>query len=441
MIFGTDGIRGIANEDLTAQNALLIGNALTATTKNPKIVIGTDTRTSKDMLKSAVIAGAVQGGGSVTDLGIVTTPAVAYYTSLFRADYGIVISASHNPAQYNGIKIFGSGGKKISKDTKTFIENFIKEGKQYLVSWENIGQKIINRCPSYAEHLINTIPCRFDGIKIGLDCANGASYDLAPYVFRRLGATVFCFNCDPDGRIINDRCGALHTDNLQMEVLSRGLDIGFAFDGDGDRLIAIDADGNIINGDHIIYILANYLKKNHKLTNDTVIGTHHTNMGMEEALNRKGIKLLRAEIGDEYVAALMEQEGAVLGGEQSGHIILKEFLPTGDGILSALHLLKVSVQENKSVSSLIDYDNYAQININVAVSDKQSVLDNPYLQEAISNTQKLVEGNGRILVRASGTEPKIRIMTECKSVRLAEQAADMLEQAVKKISGGGLCAE
>ncbi|HEY8390059.1 MAG TPA: phosphoglucosamine mutase, partial [Clostridia bacterium] len=381
--FGTDGIRGIANKDLTIELSAKVGNALTLLKENPLVVIGTDTRISKDMLKLAVISGILAGGGNVIDLGILTTPAISYITTLYKADFGVVISASHNPPEYNGIKIFDNKGAKLGEIERDFIEDCINQNKtNYSQNIGTANQDLLSH-ERYINFLAESVDTDLKGLKIVLDCSNGASFEVAPKLFEKLGAEVFSYNCNHTGHDINVNCGSLHEEFLSKKTKEIKADIGFAFDGDADRVIASDSDGNIINGDSIIYILAKYLHSIGRLKGNIVVGTHHTNMGMEMYLKQSGIKLIRADIGDHFVACEMEKYDCVLGGEQSGHIILKDHAPTGDGILAALKLVSVLKKTQKSIKELNDFYVYPQVNINIEVSDKHKVLANEYLQSEL----------------------------------------------------------
>ena len=431
--FGTDGIRGIFNKDLTLELSAKVGNALTKLKKAPLVVIGTDTRASKDMLKCAVMSGVLAGGGNVIDLGILTTPAISYITTLYKADFGVVISASHNPPEYNGIKIFDHLGEKLGELERDFIEKLIENNK--FNYHQNVGNIRYDResHDQYIKYLLETVETDFKGLKVVLDCSNGASFELAPKIFQDLGAEVYSYNCNSSGHDINVGCGSLHEEFIIQKTIKHQADIGFAFDGDADRVIGATADGKLIDGDLIIYILARYLRENNRLIGDMVVGTHHTNMGMELALQKIGIKLIRADVGDHFVACQMQKLGCVLGGEQSGHIILKNYAPTGDGILAALQLVNVLKKTGKSVSELADYETFPQVNINIKTERKYEVLNDQSLQSKIKSIGQDLAHKGRLLVRASGTEPKIRIMVECFDQELAQKAAQELAQKAEEV--------
>lgn len=431
--FGTDGIRGIANKDLTLDLSAKVGNALTLLKDKPLVVIGTDTRTSKYMLKSAVIAGVLAGGGNVIDLDIMTTPAISFITTLYKADFGVVISASHNPPEYNGIKIFDNTGAKLGEQERDFIEDCIEKNKFNNSQAFGTIQYDQQSHEKYIEYLLKTVETDFKGLKVVLDCSNGASFELAPKIFQDLGAEVFCYNCNSEGFDINVGCGSLYEQFVIQKTIEHQADIGFAFDGDADRVIAATQDGKIIDGDLIIYILAKYLHQNHKLPGNMVVGTHHTNMGMELALQKSGIKLVRADVGDHFVASEMQKCGSVLGGEQSGHIILHNYAPTGDGILAAIQLVNVLKKTGKTIKELADYQTFPQANINIMTEHKYEVLNHQSLQAEIQRIGQDLAQKGRLLIRASGTEPKIRIMVECQDQNLAQNIAQELAQKVKAV--------
>lgn len=430
--FGTDGIRGVANQDLTSDIAFKCGNALTTLTKYPTVVVGRDTRQSGDMLALSLASGVIAGGGNVLDIGIMPTAAIAYLTKYFGASYGVVISASHNPPEYNGIKVFGADGYKLLEEQEEEIEECFNEGN--FIKHPNLGRykKIEYGADIYVDYLRKTCPEGLNGLKVVLDCSNGASYEVAPQVFKLLGAEVKAYNCENTGVRINVDCGSLHPDTLAKKVVEKGADIGFAFDGDSDRLIAIDELGNKIDGDQLIYMMSCQLKENGKLKGNMAVGTHHTNMGIQKAFENKGIKLLRSDIGDKYVMELMLKKGAVIGGEQSGHIIMSEYATTGDGILSAIQVARL-LNGGKKLSEALDVQLYPQVNINVTVKDKIRVMNNEELAEFIDICRDEIKDKGRILVRASGTEPRIRVMVECEDVDMAQRIANNIVIKVKEI--------
>ncbi len=430
--FGTDGIRGVANQDLTADVAYKCGNALSALKKFPTVVIGRDTRSSGDMLTLAVASGVTAGGGNVLDVGIMPTAAIAYLTKYFGASFGVVISASHNAPEYNGIKVFGADGYKLLEDEEEKIEECFTKG--LYAPHPNLGKykKIEYGADIYIDYLRKTCPEGLNGLKVALDCCNGAAYEIAPQIFKELGADVRVYNSENTGIRINVDCGSLHPQGLIDKVVEKECDVGFAFDGDSDRLLAVDNNGKTIDGDQIIYLLGLSMKEEGKLKGNMVVGTHHTNMGVQRALEKKGIKLLRSDIGDKYVMELMQKEGAVIGGEQSGHIIISEYATTGDGILSAIQLARLIMKSGK-ISEQLDFNLYPQVNINLIVKDKIRVMNNEGLAEHIDNCRDEIKAKGRVLVRASGTEPKIRVMAECEDLETAQKIAQSIVDRVKSI--------
>lgn len=429
--FGTDGIRGIVNDNLTAETAHKCGNALAAIKRKPLVIIGADTRKSGDMLKLCLSGGVTAGGGSVIDMGILPTAAVAYLTKKYRADFGVVLSASHNPKEFNGIKIFAANGCKLSEEKEEQIEAHFN--LPVLAKPSELGWYKPDMCGAkeYENYLIGTIKGKLDGLKFVLDCANGAGSRVAVNAFKRLGAEVIEINTDMSGDKINENCGSLHIDGLKNCVISSGAHAGFAYDGDADRLICCDEKGNTVDGDKLIYIFATELDKKGKLVSKSAVGTSHTNMGIERALQSKGIKLLRSDIGDKYVMELMQKSGSVIGGEQSGHIIFSKLATTGDGILSSIQL--AALIKNKKLSDMADVELFPQVNVNVRVKDKLRVLGSEHLAEIIEQQRIKLGAKGRIVVRASGTEPLIRIFTETENKELCKETAAEVEKAIREI--------
>ena len=434
LFFGTDGLRGKVNEDLTFDIAYKVGNALSVLKHKPTVLIGCDTRISGSYLTLGVASGAMSGGANVIDVGVVPTAGIAYLTKFIGADYGVVISASHNSAEYNGIKVFNSEGYKLGDVEEERIERqFIHEKTN---NFPEIGtyKQDLNLSKEYKKFLISKSANSLNGKTIVLDCAHGASLRIAPEVFRKLGASVIATNSTDEGLKINKNCGALHPENLVRRVERYKADMGFAFDGDSDRLIACTEKGKIIDGDMIIYALAKYLKKSNKLTDNTVVGTSHTNMGIEIALKKEGIELLRTDIGDKYVLAKLLEKNLSLGGEQSGHIILKDVATTGDGILSAIAVANMIVEENKKFSELIDVKLYPQTNINVVVRDKFRVINSEEIGKTVARYNSKLLNKGRLMIRASGTEPKIRVMVESNDSRLNESITREIVELIKAIN-------
>jgi phosphoglucosamine mutase len=434
IFFGTDGLRGKVNEVLTFDVAYKIGNALSILKENPTILIGSDTRISNTYLTLAVSSGAMSGGANVIDLGIIPTAGVAYLTKTLKADYGVVISASHNSGEYNGIKIFNSLGYKLGDIEEERIERCFIHNKTN--DFPNIGtfKQDFTLIKTYRNFLINSCSNSLKGKTIVLDCAHGAALRIAPEVFRKLGANVIASCATESGLKINENCGALHPENLRRRVFRYNADMGFAFDGDADRLISVDDKGNIIDGDMIIFLLAKYMSKQGKLKDNTVVGTSHTNMAIENELKTCGIKMLRTDIGDKYVLSKLLENNLSLGGEQSGHIILKDLHTTGDGILSAIIVADMLTKENIKFSDAVSVKLFPQTNENVIVSDKFRIINNEELARETARFNLMLEGKGRIMIRASGTEPKIRVMVESEDSALNKKIADELIKLIEKIN-------
>ncbi|QGG54726.1 phosphoglucosamine mutase [Paenibacillus sp. B01] len=419
--FGTDGVRGVANLELTPELAYKIGRCggyvLTAGAHKPTVVIGLDTRISGPMLESALIAGLLSIGASVIRLGVVSTPAVAYLTRQLKADAGVMISASHNPVADNGIKFFGGDGFKLSDETELEIERLMDAESDELprpvggdigtVEEHESGKR------EYLDFLKTTIRTRFDGLKIVLDCANGSAYELAPQVFRELGAEIVTVGAEPNGRNINDGVGSTHPEHLRDEVLRHGADLGLSFDGDADRLIAIDERGEEVDGDFILCICGDAMKRAGTLKGDTVVTTVMSNIGFFKAAEGLGLQTARTAVGDRYVMEEMRRGGYNLGGEQSGHVIFLDHNTTGDGILTALQLTDTLVQSGRKLSELRGLmRKYPQVLINVRVADKTLYNDNEAILSAVHKVERELGDNGRVLVRPSGTESLIRVMAE-----------------------------
>lgn len=426
--FGTDGIRGKFNEDLTIDIAYKCGNSL-----NGNLIIGRDTRQSGIEIIKAFTTGALDAGCNVTEVGICTTPCVAFLTLNKNFDYGVMITASHNPAEYNGIKIFSGKGLKLSQDTEQRIEKHINSNQ----TKEN-NKGIYKKSPELLKEYINFIKSqakvKFNNIKVVLDCANGASYDIAPMVFKSLGANVIAMACEPNGTNINQNCGSLYPDNLVDAVLKNKANFGFAFDGDADRILAVDEEGNILDGDKLMYVFARYYLTEGKLTNKQVVGTVMSNLGVEKALNKLGISLIRTNVGDKYVSEELAKNQLLIGAEQSGHIILNNIFPTGDGVLNAIQIVNACVQLNKKLSQFIDFEPCKQKTINVFVKDKDLLMKNPELINEVSIKNNQIAGYGRILVRKSGTEPCIRVMVESVSQDICDKYSQELTDFIKGLN-------
>jgi len=431
LFFGTDGLRGIVNRDLTFDLAYKCGNALASVSKSPRVIIGRDTRVSGDYLTLAVAGGIMSAGGSVIDLGVIPTSGVAYLVRELSADYGVVISASHNPREYNGIKVFNSEGYKLSdKDEEALERRFIHTK---INDFPDVGRfsAEYNHVKKYEKFLVSSAETSLEGMKIVLDCANGAACRVAPAVFRELGASVVASSASDDGMKINENAGALYPENLRRRMERYKADVGFAFDGDSDRLIAVDEHGRVIDGDMIIYMLALYMKRSGRLHGDAVVGTSHTNMAIERALAKRGIRLIRTDIGDKYVLARLVEDNLSLGGEQSGHVILKDIHSTGDGILTAIAVASMMKNEGRTLGELFDVELYPQVNLNIAVEDKLKIINSEAVNNELSKIRASLAADGRVMLRASGTEPKIRIMVESPDGELNLKYSQRLAEAVR----------
>ena len=442
-LFGTDGIRGLANEyPMTSEMAIKVGRAVAyffnrKEKGRAKIIIGKDTRISGYMLEYALVSGICSMGADAYLTGVLPTPVIAYMTALFDADVGIVISASHNPFYDNGIKIFKRDGFKLSDEIEAEIEKLLL-GDEISSIYKNVRMtggvyRIDDAGQNYIDFLLDKVPKNLcQGMKIVIDCSNGATYKVAPELFARLGAELESLFIDPNGRNINENCGSQNTSELRKNVLEKRADIGLAFDGDGDRLIAVDEEGNDITGDQILAICAKNMKKKDQLKNNTVVSTVMSNMGLGIALEYMGIKHIKAKVGDRYVLESMIHSGAVLGGEDSGHMIFLDHQTTGDGILTALKLIEALRDESKPLSELVKIMNvFPQVVINVEIKNKPDVLTVPQITEAIKAAEKNLAGKGRVLVRYSGTQPLCRVMVEGPTQKITEKYCQEIANKVK----------
>lgn len=423
--FGTDGFRGEANADLTAEHAFKVGRFLgwyytKQKGERAKIVIGKDTRRSGYMFEYALAGGIVSSGADAYLLHVTTTPSVAYCVRTEGFDCGIMISASHNPFYDNGIKLFNAQGEKTEDTTVELIEAYLDGNLPEIpyAKGEKIGRTVDfsagrNR---YIGYLISLGLYSFKGWKVGLDCANGSAWNIAQSVFNALGATTFVLGADPDGTNINADVGSTHIEALQRFVVEKGLDIGFAYDGDADRCLCVDEKGNIVDGDGILYLYAQYMKEQGKLANNTVVTTVMSNFGLYKALEKIGITCEKTAVGDRFVAEKMREGGYMLGGEQSGHIIFAKYAGTGDGVLTSLKVMQALIDKKTSLSKVVaPFEKYPQLLKNARVKDKNTALNNRAVQEKIHELTQELGDTGRILVRASGTEPVIRVMTEAQT--------------------------
>jgi len=443
-LFGTDGVRGVANQDLTCDLAFKLGQAgayvLASNVHRPTILVGRDTRISGEMLEAALVAGICSMGGRAVQVGVLPTPAIAYLTRYYQADAGVVISASHNTVEYNGIKFFNSNGYKLPDAVEDEMEEIIRNGlpKGYqLPIGDQVGRPVFQRNAQrrYIDFAKETTGARFDGLHIVVDCAQGASYQVAPTVLQEMGATVSAYYHEPDGTNINDNCGSTHPERLCELVRELGADIGLAFDGDADRLMAVDERGQIINGDQVMCICANHLKQQGRLRGNTLVTTVMSNMGLDLALKELGINNEKTKVGDRYVLENMLQNGYCLGGEQSGHVIFLDHNTTGDGLITALQLLTVMVESKKSLSRLAKIMTMLPQSLYAAhVTDacKYDYDKDEEIVAAIKALDKKYEGRGRLLVRASGTEPLVRVMIEGPDQKEMDQDVYDLAKLIEK---------
>ena len=427
--FGTDGFRGEANRKLTADHAYKIGRYLGwyyNQNHKGRIVIGKDTRRSSYMFEYALVAGITASGSDVYLLHVTTTPSVAYVVRTEHFDCGIMVSASHNPYYDNGIKVMDSNGHKISADVEAAMEKYIDGEMEELPfgTGEKIGiarDYAIGR-NRYVGYLISLATRSYDGVRVGLDCSNGSAFTIAKSVFDALGAKTYVVGNEPDGTNINMGCGSTHIDNLKALVKEKNLDVGFAFDGDADRCIAVDENGNEIHGDYVLYVCGKYMKECGKLHGNTVVATIMSNLGLFKALDVAGIEYCKTSVGDKYVNEAMVANGYTLGGEQSGHIIFSKHATTGDGILTAIKLMEVMLEKKQSLGTLCKgMTMYPQLLKNVRVEDKAVIMENPKVQELGKKIAEELGNDGRILLRESGTEPVIRVMVEAASDELCEK--------------------
>ncbi|TBL68360.1 phosphoglucosamine mutase [Paenibacillus thalictri] len=442
--FGTDGVRGVANHELTPELAYKIGRCggyvLAGQVEKPNVVIGRDTRISGPMLEAALVAGLLSIGANVIRLGVISTPGVAYLTRAMNADAGVMISASHNPVADNGIKFFGADGFKLSDETELEIERLLDAENDELPRplGGEIGLVTDNEQAKfqYLNYVQSTVKHSFDGLRVVLDCAHGAAYELAPKVFREMGADVITIGAEPTGRNINDHCGSTHPEHLQKAVLEHKAHIGLAFDGDADRLIAIDETGAEVDGDFILSICGHALNQAGKLNHSTIVTTVMSNIGFFKGIEKVGLKAAKTAVGDRYVMEEMRKGGYNLGGEQSGHVIFLDYNTTGDGILTALQLVEIMAHTGKKLSELkMLMRKYPQVLVNVRVADKSKLKNNEAIEQAIAQVERELGDNGRVLVRPSGTESLIRVMAEGPDKEQVEAyVKQIVDTVVKELS-------
>lgn len=443
-LFGTDGARGIANTELTAQLAMNIGKAaamvlVSDDVKHPTVLIGKDTRLSGDMLEGALIAGLCSVGANVILLGVVPTPAVAFLITKYKADAGIMISASHNPYEFNGIKILNNKGYKLPDTLENEIEAIVLDGQipYEIANEKSIGKVTVaeNALNDYIDHVVSTIDYDLSGMEIALDCSNGSSSKTAQKLFEKLGARCHMLFDKPDGVNINDNCGSTHPQTLMKYVVENGLDAGLAFDGDADRCLAVDDKGQLVDGDSIIAICAADLKSRGLLKKNAVVGTVMTNMGFNRFCEENGMNFVATKVGDRYVLEEMLKSGYNIGGEQSGHVIYLDYATTGDGQLTGAHLLSIINRRNARLSSIATLmERFPQVLINVKITNdkKPLLLTDEVVREKIASVENTLQSMGRILVRASGTEPIVRVMLEGEDLelidKLAHETAKIIEE-------------
>lgn len=446
-LFGTDGVRGIANIELTAELAYNLGKAgayvLAGETKHsPRILIGMDTRISGDMLENALVSGVCSVGAEAICLGVVPTPAIAYLTRFYGADAGIVISASHNPFEFNGIKFFDGNGFKLPDSIEEHIENIILDNSEEIpkVTGEKLGKRTNKEdaLHDYTEYLKSTIDCDLMGIKVILDCANGAAFEVAPRLFRELGAEVEVINCEPNGVNINRNCGSTHMQDLCNLVKEKHAHVGLAFDGDADRVLAVDETGNIVDGDQIMAIIGLDMKKNGRLPNDTIVVTVMSNLGFDIMAKKERVNVAKTNVGDRCVLEEMKNNGYVIGGEQSGHVILLQYNTTGDGALTGLHLLKVFKHSGKKISELASVMQILpQVlkNAKVSNANKNKYMEDEVIAQKCKELESEFHGEGRVLIRPSGTEPLVRVMIEGKDSKYITERAEELTKIIEERLG------
>jgi len=437
-LFGTDGVRGVANRELTAELGLALSAAAArrlapAATGHRVAVVGRDPRASGEMLEAAVIAGLTSEGVDALLVGVLPTPAVAYLTAAYRADLGVMISASHNPMPDNGIKIFGPGGHKLDDDAEDRIEELVAQGPGLRPVGAQIGRvrRAHDALDRYLDHIVAAAGTRLDGLTVVVDCANGAAFAAAPRAYAAAGARVIAINAEPDGLNINDGCGSTHLDQLRSAVVAHGADLGLAHDGDADRCLAVDAAGEVVDGDAIMTVIALAMREAGELAADTLVTTVMSNMGLHLAMREAGIAVRTTAVGDRYVLEELRAGRYSLGGEQSGHIVLPAFGTTGDGILTGLRLMSRMAQTRAALAELAaPMRSLPQILINVEVADKASAAQAPAVRSAVSQAEAELGGTGRILLRPSGTEQIVRVMVEAADEDTARQVAHRVARSV-----------
>ncbi|NKX90529.1 phosphoglucosamine mutase [Nocardia coubleae] len=442
-LFGTDGVRGLANESLSPELAMRVAGAaaqvLSRGKKRPVAVVGRDPRASGEMLEAAVTAGLTATGVDVLSVGVLPTPAVAYLTGLYDACFGVMISASHNPMPDNGIKIFAAGGHKLDDAVEQRIEALITDGTTVRPTGAGIGRvrgdyTVEGTHERYVEHLLESTGENLSGLTVVVDCAHGAAAEVAPQVYREAGATVIAINAEPNGLNINDGCGSTHLDAVRAAVLANGADLGVALDGDADRCLAVDAAGEVVDGDKIMAVLALAMRESGELVEDTLVATVMSNLGLHIAMREAGIRVLTAAVGDRYVLEELRRGGFSLGGEQSGHVVFPRYGTTGDGVLTGLRLMARMAQTGRGLGELASVmSTVPQVLVNVKVSDKAAVAAAPEVRDAVAEAERMLGESGRVLLRPSGTEQLVRVMVEATDPAQARQLADDLAKQVAAV--------
>jgi phosphoglucosamine mutase len=441
-LFGTDGVRGRANADLTVELAMSVAVSAAHTlaerdrTHPPVALVGHDPRASGEMLEAAVVAGLASAGATVIRLGVLPTPGVAYLVGEVNADLGVMISASHNPMPDNGIKLFAAGGHKLPDEIEDAIEAAI--GTPFSrPTGAQVGRvhELVDGVEHYIAHLVDRVPHRLDGLTVVVDCANGAASEVAPAAYERAGARVIAINAEPDGLNINDGCGSTHLEAVRAAVLEHGADVGIAHDGDADRCLAVTASGEEVDGDQIMAILALGMQESGQLTEQTLVATVMSNLGLKLAMQDAGIRLVETRVGDRYVLEALRAGGFALGGEQSGHVVMPAHSTTGDGVLTGLHLLSRVTATGKSLAELAAVvDRLPQILINVPVADRTAAAESADVTAAVSAAMSQLDGTGRVLLRPSGTEQLVRVMVEAATAELAGEVAERIATLVRAAS-------
>jgi phosphoglucosamine mutase len=443
-LFGTDGVRGLANADLTPELAMALAVATARVLAGagrsgpPVAVVGRDPRASGEMLEAAVVAGLTSAGARVRRLGVLPTPGVAVLTAQVGADFGVMISASHNPMPDNGIKLFAASGYKLPDGQEDEIEAVVRAG----AAWQRPTGAAVGRVDDlpdaaerYVAHLTASLPYRLDGLRVVVDCAHGAASTVAPEVFGRAGAEVIAIHAAPDGVNINDGCGSTHLAPLAATVVQRGADLGIGLDGDADRLLAVDAAGRTVDGDQIMAVLALAMREAGTLTRDTLVATVMSNLGLRLAMREAGIALVETSVGDRYVLAELRASGLALGGEQSGHVIMPAYATTGDGVLTGLHLMARMAATGQSLAELASVvTRLPQVLVNVPVADRAAAAALPAVRDVMAAVEETLGGAGRVLLRPSGTESLVRVMVEAPTAEAAQAAADKIAAAVRSAS-------